>query len=109
MSKKRRKRNRQKVDRHPTSRRFVWVALAATAVAVFIGAIVLLANPGSSAEPSATPQVSGAPRLMVDQSTVDEGYLTYDTPIRTTFRLSNVGDQPLEILGTPQVGLVRGC
>ena len=39
---------------------------------------------------------------------VDEGYLQYDVQVRTAFRLSNVGDQPLEILGAP-VKLVEGC
>jgi hypothetical protein len=40
---------------------------------------------------------------------VDEGYLKLGTSIQTTFRLSNVGTQPLQILGEPQVQLVEGC
>jgi hypothetical protein len=40
---------------------------------------------------------------------VDEGYRKFNTSVRTTFRLSNVGDQPLQILGQPQVQLVEGC
>jgi hypothetical protein len=40
---------------------------------------------------------------------VDEGYVRFNVPVRTTFRLSNVGDQPLQILGQPQVELVEGC
>lgn len=57
----------------------------------------------------ATPEVVGAPRLAVDQEVIDEGYIKLDNTIRTTFRLRNVGDQPLHILGEPAVELVEGC
>jgi hypothetical protein len=63
----------------------------------------------SSPRIAVTPQVEGAPRLIVDQTVVDEGYLQYNVPVRTTYRLSNVGDQPLKIVGQPMVELVEGC
>jgi hypothetical protein len=72
-------------------------------------AILLLAQPWSAAEPQVTPEVAGRPRLAVDQTEIDEGYIKYDVPIRTTFHLSNVGDQPLEIVDRPRVRLVEGC
>jgi hypothetical protein len=68
-------------------------------------AVWALPRPGSTA----TPEAGGAPRLAVDQTAVDEGYVQFDALVRTTFRLSNVGDQPLEILGEPMVELVEGC
>ena len=51
----------------------------------------------------------GAPKLAVDQTVVDEGYMQYNVPVRTTYRLINVGDQPLKIVGQPMVELVEGC
>ncbi len=47
--------------------------------------------------------------MMVDQTTVDEGYVKFDVPVRTAFRLTNAGDAALRILETPQVQLVQGC
>ena len=55
------------------------------------------------------PEVTGAPRLVVDQTTIDEGDVKVNTQIRTAYRLQNVGDQPLKILGEPAVELVEGC
>jgi hypothetical protein len=82
---------------------------------VIAGALVLLIGGGlavwnsSRARPAAEPQVSGAPKLAVNHTTVDEGYVQFNVPVRTSFRLSNVGDQPLKILGQPQVELIEGC
>ena len=33
----------------------------------------------------------------------------FGTPVHETFRLSNAGNQPLQILGEPRVELVEGC
>jgi hypothetical protein len=63
----------------------------------------------NSVDPNFAPQVTGAPRLVVEQTTIDEGEVKVNTPIRTAFRLQNMGDQPLKILGEPAVELVEGC
>jgi hypothetical protein len=92
----------------PSPRQFSWLWPAAVAGVLLLiaGGVAVWAT--SKPQPAVTPQVVGAPKLMVDQTAVDEGYLQYDVPVRTTYRLSNVGDQPLEILGAP-VKLVDGC
>lgn len=82
-----------------------WVAV--------IGALVLIAGGlilwnSSRNRPTVTPQVTGAPKLAVDKTVVDEGYVQFNVPVKTTFRLSNVGDQPLKITSVP-VELVEGC
>ena len=56
-----------------------------------------------------TPQVTGSARLGVDRTTIDFGKVPLDKPVRATFRLKNVGDQPLTIKGEPRVELVKGC
>jgi hypothetical protein len=106
MSKKK-SRNKGNGNR-PSLRRFSWPWLAAAAgvLLLIVGGVAVWAT--SNPKPAVTPQVAGAPKLVVDQKEVDEGYLQYDVQVRTAFRLSNVGDQPLEILGAP-VKLVEGC
>lgn len=109
MSKKSRSKSKQK-RRQPPSHQLPWSWLAGGGVVLVLVAVLLVLQPWSGDDaPPVTPQVSGAPRLVVDQTTVDEGHIQYDVPIRTTFRLSNVGDQPLQVLGEPQVQLVQGC
>jgi hypothetical protein len=63
----------------------------------------------SNTRPAVTPVANGSPRLAVDRTLVDEGYVKLNTTIRSQFRLSNVGDQPLQVLEEPRVELVEGC
>ena len=103
------RRKRKKNGRQPPSRRLPWLWLAVGGAGLLIAGALLLLQPWSNSEPQVTPQVAGAPRLLVDRATIDEGYVKYDVPVRTTFRLSNVGDQPLKILDQPKVRLAKGC
>ena len=109
MSKKSQRKKKGK-KRQP-SRQFPWLWLALGGVAVLVvGLLALQPWSGDGDEsPPVTPQVFGSPRLQVDRTTVDEGYVKYDVPVRSTFRLRNVGDQPLKILETPRVELAQGC
>jgi hypothetical protein len=54
-------------------------------------------------------EVSGAPRIAVKEDTVDYGDRHYNIPVESVFALGNIGDQPLMILGQPQVEVVEGC
>lgn len=89
---------------------WLWLAAGGAALLVIISlGLVWTSSNAGEVTLEITPQVSGAPRLEVDQDVVDEGYIKLNTPIRTTFRLRNVGDQPLHILDEPAVKLVEGC
>jgi hypothetical protein len=100
-SKSRRKRSQQ--TRHQVP--WLWMLIAGLVLVVAGGAVVAM-----SSKPSAEtlPQGAGEPKLTVDQTLVDEGYVKFNVPVRSTFHLSNVGDQPLKILDAP-VELVEGC
>lgn len=64
----------------------------------------------ASSAPATGPQQAGSsPRLAVDRTTIDDGYVKFETPVEATFKLSNAGQQPLQILGEPQVELIEGC
>ena len=106
------KRPFKKTRKLPPKHQFPWIWLAvAAAVLLVAGGLGLIWTSSSSGVVTldVTPEVTGAPRLAVDKEVIDEGYIRLDNTIRTTFRLRNVGDQPLHILGEPAVELVEGC
>lgn len=81
--------------------------------AVIVGAIVIVLAivavlTGTRREPF-EPEVTGEPRAQVDQSSIDHGAVRFNQPVESVFRIRNVGDQPLNILGEPRVELVEGC
>ena len=106
MSKKKSRNKGNGNNSSPRQFPWLWPAAVAGLLLLIVGGVVVWIT--SNPQPAVTPQVAGAPKLVVDQKEVDEGYLQYDVQVRTAFRLSNVGDQPLEILGAP-VKLVEGC
>ena len=65
------------------------------------------ANTAPTGAWSATPFVGG-PRLAVNQRDIDHGDVPYNHAVEATYRLRNVGDQPLT-LGTPTVNILEGC
>ncbi|MFQ5577790.1 MAG: hypothetical protein ACE5G8_12480 [Anaerolineae bacterium] len=92
------------------ARRVPWLwALIAGGALVIAGGLAVLWPSTNAAPADFNPEATGAPRLAVDQAEIDEGYIKLNNTIRTDFRLKNVGDQPLQILGEPQVELVEGC
>jgi hypothetical protein len=103
MAKKSRRKQQRQARRTPWS----WAVLGGALLLIIGG--VWLAWPGNTTDPNFESQVTGAPRLVVDQTTIDEGDVKVNTQIRTAYRLQNVGDQPLKILGEPAVELIEGC
>lgn len=93
----------------PASGRPAWLV---PAVLVGIGAAILALAVWliqSSQQQPYTAEVSGQPSAAVDQAFFDYGDVRVNTPVETVFRVKNVGDQPLTILGEPRVELVEGC
>ena len=106
------KKRRYRKVKAPPKRQLPWLWLAVGgAVLLVLGGLSLVWTTSDSAVVTldVTPEVTGAPRLAVDRDFIDEGYIKLDNTIRTSFRLRNVGDQPLHILGEPTVQLVEGC
>ncbi len=59
--------------------------------------------------PKAQIEVDGAPKLKVDQDKVDLGDVPLGQTVDVSFRLTNIGDQPLRIAQAPFVEVVEGC
>ncbi len=87
---------------------FVVMGLGAVLIVV-VGFLVWRGSTAGASSVSATPQVTGGPKLSVDRDSIDFGKLPLDIPVKAEFKLKNVGDQPLAIKGTPRVELVKGC
>jgi hypothetical protein len=106
--------HRSKKRRANTDISWIWAATAGGVVLV-IAAIVLFARGNNNGgektfAPNFQPTVTGAPAVAVlPQDVVDYGDVKLGTTINTVFKVRNVGDQPLTVLGEPQVELVQGC
>ena len=80
------------------------------AVLLIVLGLVFLRRPGEPASTSDLPTLAtNMPRLAVDQKQIDFGKVPLDIPVKATFKLSNVGDQPLQILGQPMIEVKQGC
>ena len=85
------------------------IAVGGALLVIIIG-VVLLATAGRGSSGSSSPaQVSGRPALAVDRQQIDFGKVPLDIPVKATFTLTNVGDQPLQILNQPVVEVKQGC
>ncbi len=104
------KNSRHKKKQSPPPRRIPWLWLAVGSALLLVAAgLIFVWNSGQTADPNFTPEITGSPRLSVEQTEIDEGDIKLNKTIRTAFRLKNVGDQPLQIKGEPVVELVEGC
>ena len=74
-------------------------------VLIIIGVVVLLRGSG----PTKTIEVTGKPKLAVDQEKVDLGKQPLGKTVSVAFELSNVGDKPLQLQGIPKVEVKEGC
>jgi len=94
----------------PPKRNNLPLYLAGGALLVIIIGVVLFALTGRGSSGTSSPaQVTGQAKLAVDQQKIDFGKVPLDIPIKATFKLSNVGDQPLQILNQPVVEVKQGC
>jgi hypothetical protein len=92
-----------------TRRSLPWPVWAALGGLVLLAAgLVFLSRPGTQAA-SEKPLVTRQPKLVVNQDKIDFGTVPLGKPVEATFKLTNVGDQPLEIEGQPTIQVLKGC
>ncbi len=54
-------------------------------------------------------QYTGGPRLAVDKDFIDFGTVRFEKFVTASFRLRNVGDQPLRLAVDRRVDAIEGC
>jgi hypothetical protein len=92
------------------SRQLPWLPLIAGGAILLVIVGLAIWWTSFSSGPATAPQAGGgAPKLAVDRTTIDDGYVKFETPVQAAFKLSNTGNQPLQILDEPQVELIEGC
>jgi hypothetical protein len=94
---------------HPRRSYLPFLLAGSALLLIVLGSAFLLRPGGPSAATGSPAQVTGQPRLAVDRQQIDFGKVPLDKPIKATFVLSNVGDQPLQILGEPVIEVKQGC
>ncbi len=84
-----------------------FVFMAVGAVLIVVGFLAWRGSRPAQTTPS--PTNKGGATLSVDRTTIDFGKVPLDVPVKATFKLQNVGDEPLTLKGEPRVELVQGC
>lgn len=90
--------------------RTTFVLLIAALILVLGGGTILLTSQQSNGVAADfVPEYTGGPRLDVAELVHDHGDVKFSEPVESVFRLRNVGDQVLNILGEPPVSVLEGC
>ncbi len=89
--------------------RTTFVLLIAVLILVLGGGTFLLTRQQNAVPADYEPQYTGGPRLDVAELVHDHGDVKFNAPVESVFRLRNVGDQVLTILGEPPVSVLEGC
>jgi hypothetical protein len=76
---------------------------------VLILAAVFAFKQSSKPKPKVAIEVNGSPSLVVDKETVDLGNKKLDQQVKVSFKLTNVGDQPLRFTSAPTIEVKEGC
>lgn len=83
-----------------------WLIIAG--IGLVLVAVWALLNSGGSDK--AAIEVTGAPKIKVDQETFDYGDVKLGvTPIRTVVWVTNVGDKVLKFSEAPYIEVLEGC
>ena len=106
MSRKKGKPNYSKRKRKQ-HRSWLPVGLILGGVALLVLAIFAFRR--SPPAPKAAIEVTGSPSLKVDRNEVDLGDIKLGRTVSVSFRLTNVGDQPLRFSKTPYIEVLEGC
>ncbi|MHB0924037.1 MAG: hypothetical protein ACYC3H_08750 [Bellilinea sp.] len=84
----------------------LWLIISGLAL-VAVAVVVLLSSGGNK---KADIEVTGAPKLKVEQEVYDYGDVKLGgVPIRTVVKVTNVGDQPLKFKEAPYIEVLEGC
>lgn len=75
---------------------------------LLVGVAAFLIARAYQPAPRISPQVSG-PRLQVDRQVIDFGEVRMGIPVKATFKLTNIGDEPVRFVRQPYIQVLEGC
>lgn len=87
--------------------RWIPVLLGLGGLALLLLAVMTLSSNGSGSK--AAIEVNGAPSLKVDKEQVDLGDVKLGRTVEVSFKVTNVGDQTLQLNEQPYIDVVEGC
>ena len=103
-------------SRKGSSSQLIWIVASLIGGAVLVVAALAQVARGNdrigqkACDANVEPEVTGATWIEVlPQDCIDYGDVKLGSTINTVFKVRNTGDQPLVVLGEPQVELVAGC
>ena len=77
-------------------------------VLVTIAALIVLSLGGWALWPGVSPSAGGTPKLALDRTEIDLGYVRFNAPASAAFTITNTGDGLLTVKAG-RVRLVQGC
>jgi len=80
----------------------------APAIILAVVLLLVLGAGGWWLWPGASPSAGGTPKLALDRTEIDLGYLRFNTPAYAAFTLTNTGDGLLTLTTGP-VRAIQGC
>ena len=92
--------------KQPQRPKWLLPAIVVGIFVIVIGALAFIL--GGRREPF-EPKVTGGPSAEVETTSVDLGDMRVNTLAESAFKIRNVGDQPLMILGEPRIDVIEGC
>jgi len=95
----------QKRHNQKKQNRFPWVLTLVGVAVIIIAAVFIFQKPAASF----TPIVTGRPGLQVDKELVDLGDVKLGDWVTVSFKVTNVGDQPLKFTSAPYIEVKEGC
>lgn len=84
----------------------IWGSVIIALILLFVGVSFL----NTVLTPREKIEVTGSPKIKVDQDYYDYGNVKNGgVPIRTSIKVSNIGDKPLNFQEAPYIELIEGC
>lgn len=102
--------NKQRRSRRKTrSNPLVWFAVMFGGIVLLLWGAYTLWESRQSGSVKVPVEVKGAPSLVVDQELVDLGDVPMNKMVTVSFKLTNVGDKPLQFSESPYIEVLEGC
>ena len=104
-------RNQQQTNPSNGGTKFLWLLIGLGSVAIIglIGMLVWSITSAGETTGSATPAVTGTPKLQANVDKLEMGDIKLGRTVNAEFDLSNTGDRTLQFTAKPFIEVLEGC